>query len=58
MVVPYAKKFRYGVISPDLEEKLDIMFSQVVAIGVDSWAPSIGSLPPNMEHVDAEEDNA
>ncbi|KAK8966625.1 hypothetical protein KSP40_PGU010406 [Platanthera guangdongensis] len=34
------------------------MFSQVVATGEDSWAPSIGSVPPNMEHIDAQEDNA
>ncbi|KAK8933642.1 hypothetical protein KSP39_PZI015827 [Platanthera zijinensis] len=47
-VVPAAKKFRSGGISPELEEKLDSMFSQVVATGEASWAPSIGSLPPDV----------
>ncbi|KAK8966321.1 hypothetical protein KSP40_PGU014570 [Platanthera guangdongensis] len=33
------------------------MFSQVVATGEDSWAPSIGSLPPDMGRIQLEDDD-
>ncbi|KAK8934540.1 hypothetical protein KSP39_PZI014241 [Platanthera zijinensis] len=35
-IVPAAKKFRYTGISPELEEKLDMMFSEVAATGESS----------------------
>lgn len=54
-VVPAARKFKHAGIAPDLEEKLNIMFSQVVATGEDSWAPSIGSLPPDMRPDEVED---
>ncbi|KAK8935684.1 hypothetical protein KSP39_PZI003278 [Platanthera zijinensis] len=56
-VFPGVKKFRCGGIAPDLEEKLNIMFSQVVATGEDSWAPSIGSLPPDVGRIQLEDDD-
>ncbi|KAK8968786.1 hypothetical protein KSP40_PGU012682 [Platanthera guangdongensis] len=31
------------------------MFSQVVATGEDSWAPSIGSLPPDVGRIQLED---
>ncbi|KAK8939738.1 hypothetical protein KSP40_PGU003762 [Platanthera guangdongensis] len=33
------------------------MFSQVVATGEDSWAPSIGSLPPDVGRIQLEDDD-
>ncbi|KAK8937139.1 hypothetical protein KSP39_PZI011929 [Platanthera zijinensis] len=45
-MLPAAKKFRFVGIAPDLEEKLDRMFSQVVANGENVWIPSTGAMPP------------
>lgn len=45
-MIPMAKKFRYSGIAPELEEKLDSMFSQVVASGDNVWIPATGSMPP------------
>ncbi|KAK8941589.1 hypothetical protein KSP40_PGU009078 [Platanthera guangdongensis] len=56
-VIPAAKKFQYGGIAPELEEKLNTMFSQVVATREDSWAPSIGSLPPDVVRIQLEDDD-
>ncbi|KAL0917032.1 hypothetical protein M5K25_012072 [Dendrobium thyrsiflorum] len=39
---------------PELEEKLDIMFGRIVAMGRDVWVPNSGVLPP--EFRDVEED--
>ncbi|KAK8962795.1 hypothetical protein KSP40_PGU020823 [Platanthera guangdongensis] len=44
-MIPTAKKFRSAGISPELEEKLDKMFSLAVAIGDHVWMPSSGELP-------------
>ncbi|KAK8952148.1 hypothetical protein KSP39_PZI002991 [Platanthera zijinensis] len=44
-MIPMAKKFRYSGIAPELEEKLDRMFSQVVASGDNVWIPATGSMP-------------
>ncbi|KAK8959923.1 hypothetical protein KSP40_PGU011192 [Platanthera guangdongensis] len=33
------------------------MFSQVIATGEDSWAPSIGSLPPDVRRIQLEDDD-
>ncbi|KAK8934127.1 hypothetical protein KSP39_PZI014436 [Platanthera zijinensis] len=33
------------------------MFSQVVSTGEDSWAPSIGSLPPDVGRIQLEDDD-
>ncbi|KAK8930648.1 hypothetical protein KSP39_PZI016459 [Platanthera zijinensis] len=52
-----SKKFRFDGIAPELEEKLDIMFSQIVATKEESRAPSIGCLPSDVEHIAAGEDN-
>jgi len=45
-VLPAAKKFRYAGISPELEEKLNMMFSSVVASGQHSMTPH------NIESID------
>ena len=34
-------------ISPEMEDKLDRMFSNTVATGEHAWAPSSGVLPPD-----------
>ncbi|KAK8945020.1 hypothetical protein KSP39_PZI008015 [Platanthera zijinensis] len=39
-VFPSARKFQFAGISPELEEKLHMMFSQVVANGDLAWAPN------------------
>ncbi|KAM2066135.1 hypothetical protein TB1_041946 [Malus domestica] len=39
-------KLRKNGISPEMEEKLDRMFSNTVATGEHAWAPSSGVLPP------------
>ncbi|CAN6711241.1 unnamed protein product [Malus baccata var. baccata] len=39
-------KLRKKGISPEMEDKLDRMFSTTVAIGEHAWAPSFGVLPP------------
>ncbi|KAK8916030.1 hypothetical protein KSP39_PZI022474 [Platanthera zijinensis] len=44
-MIPNAKKFRFGGIVPEFEEKLDKMFSLVVATGENVWMPSSGELP-------------
>lgn len=44
-MIPNAKKFRSAGIPPDLEEKLEKMFSLVVATGDNVWMPSSGELP-------------
>ncbi|KAK8938597.1 hypothetical protein KSP39_PZI011519 [Platanthera zijinensis] len=45
-MLPAAKKIRFVGIAPDLEEKLDRMFSQVVANGENVWIPCTGAMPP------------
>nr|XP_028952420.1 L10-interacting MYB domain-containing protein-like [Malus domestica] len=40
-------KFRKKGISPEMEDKLDRMFSNTVATGEHAWAPSSGVLPPD-----------
>ncbi|XP_070672331.1 uncharacterized protein [Malus domestica] len=40
-------KFRKNGISPEMEDKLDRMFSNTVATGEHAWAPSSGVLPPD-----------
>ncbi|KAK8969758.1 hypothetical protein KSP40_PGU013692 [Platanthera guangdongensis] len=49
-MIPNAKKFRFGGIAPELEEKLDKMFSLVVATGENVWMPSSGELPGIFSH--------
>ncbi|KAI0508027.1 hypothetical protein KFK09_014161 [Dendrobium nobile] len=46
--MPNAKKFRFNGIPPELEEKLDLMFSRIVATGENVWIPSSGVLPPEL----------
>ncbi|XP_048424648.1 uncharacterized protein LOC125470147 [Pyrus x bretschneideri] len=48
-------------ISPKMEEKLDRMFSNTVAIGEHVWAPSSGVLPPETReeskgHIDLDDE--
>ncbi|KAK8966573.1 hypothetical protein KSP40_PGU011079 [Platanthera guangdongensis] len=45
-MLPAAKKFRYTGIAPELEEKMDKMFSSVVATGEKSWIPSMREMHP------------
>ncbi|CAN6688248.1 unnamed protein product [Malus baccata var. baccata] len=40
-------KFQKKSISPEIEDKLDGMFSNTVATGEHAWAPSSGVLPPD-----------
>ncbi|XP_020702401.2 chlorophyll a-b binding protein AB96-like [Dendrobium catenatum] len=51
-VFPSAKKFRYNGIMLELEEKLNILFGSVVAIGADLWVPNSGVLPPELKDVE------
>ncbi|KAG0450289.1 hypothetical protein HPP92_027007 [Vanilla planifolia] len=44
---PAAKKFRYCGIDPEMEEKLDKMFMNMIPSDEHAWAPNSGSLPPN-----------
>ncbi|KAK8917056.1 hypothetical protein KSP39_PZI003947 [Platanthera zijinensis] len=45
-VVPAAKKFRYSGIQPELEEKLNMMFSSVVATGHHACTPHSRNVGP------------
>ncbi|KAL0913227.1 hypothetical protein M5K25_016671 [Dendrobium thyrsiflorum] len=59
-VVPAAMKFRFNGIPPELEEKLKIMFSRIVATGENVWIPNSGILPSelrNEQHNSSEEDD-
>ncbi|XP_034197623.1 L10-interacting MYB domain-containing protein-like [Prunus dulcis] len=42
---PKYARFQFEGISPEMEEKLDMMFLNVTATGKHSWAPSSGVLP-------------
>jgi len=44
-VEPKYARFQFEGISPEMEEKLDMMFLNVTATGKHSWAPSSGVLP-------------
>ncbi|KAH0464064.1 hypothetical protein IEQ34_006850 [Dendrobium chrysotoxum] len=46
--MPNAKKFCYNGIPPELEEKLDLMFSRIVTTWENVWIPSSGILPPKL----------
>ncbi|XP_020705968.1 uncharacterized protein LOC110116644 [Dendrobium catenatum] len=46
--MPNAMKFRFNGIPSELEEKLDLMFSRIVATGENVWIPSSGVLPPKL----------
>ncbi|KAK8928427.1 hypothetical protein KSP39_PZI017108 [Platanthera zijinensis] len=49
-VVPAAKKFRYSGIHPELEEKLNMMFSSVVATGRHACTPNtINEIPESVD---------
>ncbi|KAK8935229.1 hypothetical protein KSP39_PZI013861 [Platanthera zijinensis] len=49
-VVPAAKKFRYSGIHPELEEKLNMMFSSVVATGHHACTPNtINEIPESVD---------
>ncbi|KAI0496424.1 hypothetical protein KFK09_022740 [Dendrobium nobile] len=56
--MPNAKKFRFNGIPPELEKKLDLMFSRIVATGENFWIPCSGVLPPelNNNHVISSEE--
>ncbi|KAB2630890.1 hypothetical protein D8674_008409 [Pyrus ussuriensis x Pyrus communis] len=41
----YGKLWKKG-ISPEMEDKLDRMFSNTIVTGEHAWAPSSGVLPP------------
>ncbi|KAL0927400.1 hypothetical protein M5K25_001565 [Dendrobium thyrsiflorum] len=59
-VVPAARKFRFNGIPPELEEKLEIMFSRIVATGDNVWIPNSGILPSELrteQHNSSEEDD-
>ncbi|KAH0434480.1 hypothetical protein IEQ34_026814 [Dendrobium chrysotoxum] len=43
-VMPNAKKFCYNGIPREFEEKLDLMFSRIVATGENVWIPNSGVL--------------
>ncbi|KAK8954104.1 hypothetical protein KSP39_PZI002708 [Platanthera zijinensis] len=45
-VVPAAKKFRYSGIQPELEEKMNMMFSSVVATGHHACTPHSRNVGP------------
>ncbi|KAH0459589.1 hypothetical protein IEQ34_012403 [Dendrobium chrysotoxum] len=47
-VAPAAKKFRFNGIQPELEQKLETMFSHIVATGDNVWIPNSGILPPEL----------
>ncbi|PKU70818.1 L10-interacting MYB domain-containing protein-like [Dendrobium catenatum] len=49
-VEPAAKKFRFNGITPELQQKLDIMFSCIVATGDHVWVPNSGILPPELTY--------
>ncbi|XP_062002831.1 uncharacterized protein LOC133720506 isoform X3 [Rosa rugosa] len=44
-VNPEYAKLRKKGLNPELEEKLDRMFSNIIATGEHAWAPSCGNLP-------------
>ncbi|KAI0496249.1 hypothetical protein KFK09_022563 [Dendrobium nobile] len=46
--MPNAKKFRFNGIPPELEEKMDLMFSRIVTTGENVWIPSSGVLTPEL----------
>ncbi|KAL0910371.1 hypothetical protein M5K25_021347 [Dendrobium thyrsiflorum] len=59
-VVPAARKFRFNGIPLELEEKLEIMFSRIVATGDNVWIPNSGILPSELtdeQHNSSEEDD-
>lgn len=53
------KKFRYAGIPPDMDAKLEKMFSQVVATGDNAFMPSSGTIPFELdeEQVNSDEED-